>query len=125
VLQQRGGIGGLAASEIYSATVGGVRLTEPAADLALLLALASATVNEPVGEGVVAIGEVGLAGEVRPVTGVRRRLAEAARLGFKTALVPPDPDGKEYAGGNLSGLRVVEVGDVRGALHAVATGGRG
>jgi DNA repair protein RadA/Sms len=124
VLQQRGGIGGLAASEIYSATVGGVRLTEPAADLAMLLALASATVNEPVGEGVVAIGEVGLAGEVRPVTGVRRRLAEAARLGFKTALVPPDPDGKEYGGGNFSGMRVVEVSDVRGALHAVATGAR-
>jgi DNA repair protein RadA/Sms len=123
VLQQRGGIGGLASSEIYSATVGGVRLTEPAADLALLLALASATVNEPVGEGVVAIGEVGLAGEVRPVTGVKRRLAEAARLGFKTALVPPDPDGKAYAG-NHSGLSVVEVGDVRGALHAVATGSR-
>ena len=123
VLQQRGGIGGLATSEIYSATVGGVRLTEPAADLALLLALASATVNEPVGEGVVAIGEVGLAGEVRPVNGVKRRLAEAARLGFKTALVPPDPDGKAYAG-NLSGLKVVEVNDVRGALHAVATGTR-
>jgi DNA repair protein RadA/Sms len=122
VLQQRGGIGGLASSEIYSATVGGVRLTEPAADLALLLAVASATVNEPVGEGVVAIGEVGLAGEVRPVTGVRRRLTEAARLGFKTALVPPDPDGKSY--GNLAGLRVVEVNDVRGALHAVATGSR-
>ena len=122
VLQQRGGIGGLASSEIYCATVGGVRLTEPAADLALLLALASATVNEPVGEGVVAIGEVGLAGEVRPVTGVKRRLAEAARLGFKTALAPPDPDGKSY--GNLSGLRVVEVSDVRGALHAVATGSR-
>jgi DNA repair protein RadA/Sms len=123
VLQQRGGIGGIATSEIYSATVGGVRLTEPAADLALLLALASATVNEPVGEGVVAIGEVGLAGEVRPVTGVKRRLAEAARLGFKTALVPPDPEGKAYAG-NPSGLKVVEVSDVRGALHAVATGTR-
>ena len=52
------------------------------------------------GEGVVAIGEVGLAGEVRPVTGARRRLTEAARLGFTTALVPPDPDGKDY-GGNL------------------------
>jgi DNA repair protein RadA/Sms len=56
------------------------------------------------------------------VTGVKRRLAEAARLGFKIALVPPDPDGKSY--GNLSGLRVVEVSDVRGALHAVATGSR-
>ena len=72
-----------------SSTVGGVRLTEPAADLALALAVASATVDRPLVPGTVAFGEVGLAGEVRPVAGVTRRLAEASRLGFPHAIVPP------------------------------------
>ena len=79
------------ASDVYAATVGGVRLTEPATDLALALAVAGAAQNEPLATGLVAIGEVGLAGEIRRVTGTARRLAEAARLGFTHALVPPDP----------------------------------
>ena len=53
--------------------------------------MAGAAQNEPLATGLVAIGEVGLAGEIRRVTGVARRLAEAARLGFTHALVPPDP----------------------------------
>jgi DNA repair protein RadA/Sms len=63
---------------------------------------------------VVAIGEVGLAGEVRPVAGVQRRLAEAARLGFTTALVPPD------AGRVPDGVRTVEVPDIGTALRALS-----
>ncbi len=77
--------------DIYSATVGGVKLSEPAADLAIALALASAASDTPLPKNLVAIGEVGLAGEVRRVTGVQRRLAEAHRLGFTHALVPSDP----------------------------------
>ena len=76
-------------SDAYLSTVGGVRLTEPAADLAVTLALAGAITDLPLPEGTVAFGEVGLAGEVRPVTGAHRRLAEAARLGFTRAVVPP------------------------------------
>ncbi|MYV98635.1 DNA repair protein RadA, partial [Streptomyces sp. SID3343] len=60
----------------------------------------------------VAIGEVGLAGEVRRVTGVQRRLAEAFRLGFTHALVPPDP------GKIPKGMKVIEVADIREALRA-------
>ena len=75
---------------MFAATVGGMRITEPAADLAIALAVASATVDAALPADVVAIGEVGLAGEVRRVPGVARRLAEAARLGFTRALVPPD-----------------------------------
>ncbi|HEU4675590.1 MAG TPA: DNA repair protein RadA [Motilibacteraceae bacterium] len=76
--------------EVYCASVGGMRLVEPAADLAIALALASATSDKPLPPDLVAIGEIGLAGEIRRVPDVRRRLMEAARLGFKRALVPHD-----------------------------------
>lgn len=75
VLEQRGRISALGKRDIYSATVGGVKLSEPAADLAIALALASAASDTPLPTNLVAIGEVGLAGEVRRVTGVQRRLA--------------------------------------------------
>jgi DNA repair protein RadA/Sms len=87
----------LANSDVFTATVGGVRLTEPAIDLAVALAVAGAVSDRPLPPGLVAIGEVGLAGEVRRVDAVGHRLAEAVRLGFTHALVPPDsgpfPDG--------------------------------
>ena len=99
--------------DVYAATVGGVRVTEPAADLALALAVASAVRNTPLPPGLVAVGEVGLGGEVRQVGSVGRRLAEAARLGFGTALVPPDP------GPVPAGIAVAEVPDLASALSAV------
>jgi DNA repair protein RadA/Sms len=74
--------------EVYTATVGGVRIVEPASDLSLALAIVGAATDTAVPPGVVAIGEVGLAGELRPVSAVRARLGEAARLGFSRALVP-------------------------------------
>ncbi|WP_461037036.1 DNA repair protein RadA [Streptomyces mayteni] len=118
VLEQRGQIAALGKNDIYTATVGGVRLSEPAADLAVALALASAASDTPLPKNLVAVGEVGLAGEVRRVTGVQRRLAEAARLGFTHALVPSD------AGEAPPGMRVLEVGDIGEALR-VLPGRRG
>ncbi len=118
VLEQRGRIHQIGKCDIYSATVGGVRLSEPSADLAVVLALASAASDTPLPKNLVAIGEVGLAGEVRRVTGVQRRLAEAARLGFTHALVPQDP-GKVPAG-----MRVTEVADVTEALRVLPARGR-
>jgi DNA repair protein RadA/Sms len=88
VLQRRAGIS-IGRQDVYAATVGGVRLTEPSVDLALALALASARADTSVPGDLVAIGEVGLAGEIRRVGGVARRLAEAQRLGFRRAIVPP------------------------------------
>jgi DNA repair protein RadA/Sms len=73
--------------DVYASAVGGVRVTEPAADLALGLALASAVADRPFPADVVACGEVGLGGEVRQVGHTARRLAEAARLGFRRAVV--------------------------------------
>ncbi len=113
VLEERGGINRIGKQDIYTATVGGVRLGEPAADLAIALALASAAGNRPLPQNLVAIGEVGLAGEVRRVTGVQRRLSEAARLGFTQALVPPDP------GKVPQGMKVTEVADIGDALRVL------
>jgi DNA repair protein RadA/Sms len=89
VLEKRGRVR-LGEQDVYAATVGGMRVVEPAADLALALAVASAHTDRPIPADLVVIGEVGLAGEVRRVPNVGRRLAEAARLGFTRALVPPD-----------------------------------
>ena len=76
-------------NDIYLATVGGMRLTDPSSDLAAALAVASACLDIAMPMNAVAIGEVGLAGDLRRVTGMDRRLAEAARLGFTVAVVPP------------------------------------
>jgi DNA repair protein RadA/Sms len=74
--------------DVYAATVGGVKLTEPAIDLAVVLAIASCRADLSVPSDVVAIGEVGLAGEIRRVPSLARRIAEAQRLGFRRAIVP-------------------------------------
>jgi len=74
---------------VYVNVVGGLRVTEPAVDLAVALAVASSYRDQAVPRDIAAIGEIGLAGEVRPVRQLDRRVAEAARLGFRTCLVPP------------------------------------
>ncbi len=74
--------------DCYASTVGGVRLGEPSADLAVALAVAGARFDRALPQGTIAVGEVGLAGDLRPVTGLPRRLAEAARIGFHRAVVP-------------------------------------
>ncbi|HVE97811.1 MAG TPA: DNA repair protein RadA [Mycobacteriales bacterium] len=112
VVERRGGVS-LAGRDVYTATVGGVRLTEPATDLAVALAVASAASDTPLAADLIAVGEVGLAGEIRRVSGVQRRLGEAARLGFTTALVPTG-----CAPGMPAGLTVVEVSDIAAALRA-------
>jgi DNA repair protein RadA/Sms len=111
VIERRGGVK-LAGSDVYTATVGGMRVCEPAADLAVALAVVSAAGDLLLPPHTVAIGEVGLAGEIRPVAGLRRRLAEAARLGFRHALVPPDGDGTPPAG-----MRLHPVTDLGAALR--------
>ncbi|GID31508.1 DNA repair protein RadA [Paractinoplanes brasiliensis] len=101
--------------EVFAATVGGIRLIEPSADLAMALAVASGGLDLAMAPHLVAIGEVGLTGEIRRVGAVGRRLAEAARLGFKVALVPPgcSPEAPR-------GIEVIEVSDLRSALQSAA-----
>ncbi|WIX86206.1 DNA repair protein RadA [Amycolatopsis sp. DG1A-15b] len=111
VLEKRGGLK-LGDKDVYAATVGGMKITEPGIDLALVLALTSSFGDVALSPRLVSVGEVGLAGEIRRVPSVGRRLAEAARLGFTHALVPPD-SGKPPAG-----IRVLEVANVADALNA-------
>jgi DNA repair protein RadA/Sms len=112
VLERRGKVR-LTDQDVFSAAVGGMRITEPAADLAIALAVASAAVDAALPADVVAVGEVGLAGEIRRVTGVGRRLAEAARLGFTRALVPPD------SGPLPPEIRALVVSDLGAALQVL------
>lgn len=74
--------------DLFTSAAGGLAVKEPAADLALCLAIASAATDVPIDERTVAVGEVGLGGEIRRVPGTERRLNEAARLGFSRAIVP-------------------------------------
>jgi DNA repair protein RadA/Sms len=85
VLERRCGLR-LSSSDVYVSTVGGIRLTEPAADLAIALAIASAVRDQPLPATMAAAGEISLAGEIRPVTAARIRAAEAKRLGYDTVL---------------------------------------
>jgi len=85
VLERRAGLR-IAERDIYVSTVGGVRLTEPAADLAIALAIASAARDQPLPRAIAAVGEISLAGEIRPVLGGAHRGTEAARLGYATVL---------------------------------------
>jgi len=116
VLQRRAEVQ-IGKQDVYAATVGGVRLTEPSVDLAVALALASSKVNLSIPAGVVAIGEVGLAGEVRNVAGVPRRLAEAERMGFRRAIVPANADAT-----SAGSMQVLEAEDIRQALGAALGG---
>jgi DNA repair protein RadA/Sms len=78
----------LGSRDVYVSTVGGAKVQDPAADLALAVAIMSALRDEPVPAGCLALGEIGLAGELRPVPDLAKRLAEAARLGHRQAIVP-------------------------------------
>ena len=95
VLEQRVGLS-LTGLDVYVSVAGGLRITEPGSDLAIALAIASAVLGRAVAGDLVALGEIGLAGELRQVAQTRRRVAEARRLGFDHLVVPesaPDADG--------------------------------
>jgi DNA repair protein RadA/Sms len=113
VLAEHGGARA-AQSDVYASVAGGLRVTETGADLALALAVASAQVHRPVVAGAVAVGELGLGGEVRTVPQLERRLDEAARLGFTVALVPANGSSTRAARGRID---VVPVRDVTDALQ--------
>ena len=106
--------------DVFASTVGGARLLEPASDLALAVAVASASAKVAPPAGVVAMGEIGLAGELRRVRDLPQRLAEAARLGFRVAVVPSDrrvrgPRREDST--SVDGMRVIEVPDIASALR--------
>jgi len=102
--------------DVYVSTVGGARVADPTADLAIAVAIASAAVERNFPRRVLALGEVGLAGDLRRVPALERRLAEAARLGFELAIVPVGSRDKTATMPGLQQLKVVEVGTVAEAL---------
>jgi DNA repair protein RadA/Sms len=113
VLGRRAGVG-LASHDVYANLAGGLSVAEPGLDLPLALALASSLRDLPVEPGTVAAGEVGLLGELRVVGGLERRLREAARLGFRRAIVPA---GRGRAP-SVAGLDVIAVATLRDAIRA-------
>lgn len=100
-------------SDVYVSTVGGAKTSEPAVDLATALAIISATWNRATVQSMIAVGEVGLTGEIRATSGVQRRLSEAARLGFKKAIVPSTGSDGLRA---VEGLTIYPVSDLATAV---------
>ncbi|HEY3268284.1 MAG TPA: DNA repair protein RadA [Armatimonadota bacterium] len=118
VLEKRVGLR-LGNLDVFTNVAGGVKLMEPAADLAVALAVASSLSDIPIDAETLAIGEIGLAGEVRAVQNVEKRLQEAARLGFRRAIVPARSARRLGAG---IGLELVPVQTVRGAVEVAFSG---
>ncbi len=106
----------LGSHDVYANLAGGLTVGEPGLDLPLALALASSLRDRPLAAKSVAIGEVGLLGELRSVAGLERRLREAARLGFESAIVPRPARGA--ARSRSAGMRIVEVATLREAVEA-------
>jgi DNA repair protein RadA/Sms len=99
--------------DVFINAVGGVKITEPAADLAVLLAINSSMRNKPLPRGLVVFGEVGLAGEIRPAPRGQERLREAAKLGFSIAVIPKANAPKQA----IEGLKVIPVERIDDALQ--------
>ncbi len=115
VLEKRGGlrVGG---ADAYINVIGGLYINEPAADLAAMLAMASSYRDIPVPDDLVAIGEVGLTGELRSVTQLEQRLSEIARHGFKKVIIPKQRRARFSA---PEGLKIYEAGSIREAMSLI------
>lgn len=114
VLEKRVGLS-LGNKDIYVNVAGGVRIVEPAADLAIALAVTSSLLDQGLDDGTIAVGEIGLAGEIRSVSQAEKRLREAARLGFSKAIVASRSAGK--LGGEV-GMEAVGAPSLKAAIDA-------
>ena len=117
VLAERAGVK-VGAADVYASIPGGFRTAEPGLDLALAMALASARTNRTVPEGLAAVGEVGLGGEIRSVPGLEARVAELTRLGFDRVVVPAT------ASVEVAGIRLHRARSVGNALLVLDCGVR-
>ena len=113
VLEKRGGLG-VNTCDAYLNVIGGLYLDEPGADLAAVLALASSFRDKPVPPDLVAVGEVGLTGELRSVSALSQRLSEVRRLGFTKCLVPQRHGRQTIV--PPTGLQLIPVKNIREAL---------
>jgi DNA repair protein RadA/Sms len=118
VLQKRVGLG-LGGQDIYANVVGGMRIGEPAADLSIALAIASSFRDRPIDSRLVAVGEIGLSGELRSVAQIERRLGEARRLGFDKAVIPAASARRGTT--DVAGLKIIRADTVAEAMEAGIT----
>ena len=114
VLEQHGGLR-LADRDVFASAVGGLKIIEPASDLALALAIAGAHYRRSLPPTTIAIGEVGLGGELRPATQLEQRLRESARLGYTHAFIP-DP-GKHHKLTKIKGMELIPIRNVSQAIE--------
>ena len=105
--------------DVFVNAVGGVRISEPAADLAVMLSITSSLRGRPLPKGFIAFGEVGLAGEVRPAPRGQERLKEAAKLGFSVAIVPKSNAPKKSAMKEFEGMTIHAVERIDEAMEIV------
>lgn len=115
VLEKRLGLP-LSGCDAYVNIAGGIRLNEPAADLGIVMAIASSYKNRPISENTIVFGEVGLSGEVRAVTMPDQRVAEAKKLGFKTCIIP---EVSVKGLGKIKGIEIVGVRSVKEAIQVL------
>jgi DNA repair protein RadA/Sms len=115
VLHRHGGVA-LGDQDVFANVVGGMRIQETGADLPLVLAALSSFRGKPVANNAVVFGEIGLAGEIRPVAGGEERLVEAAKQGFRTAIVPEANKPRRNA---KIDIEVLPVATLRQAIAAV------
>jgi len=92
--------------DVYINVIGGLRLDEPGADLPVVLAVASSYREQPIADDLIAIGEVGLTGEIRSVSHMEQRLAEASRLGFRKCIIPRSGSEKIDIPAGMTAFRV-------------------
>jgi DNA repair protein RadA/Sms len=120
VLEKHGGLR-LADQDVFVQSLGGLKIAEPAADLAIALAVAGAFYNRVLPHGAVAIGEVGLTGELRNVPHLEQRVHESLRRGARAVLVPSTAKFASNARGALEGdAKIVKVGTISAALDLLA-----
>ena len=115
VLEKRVGLP-LSNYDAYVNIAGGIRLSEPAADLGIVMAIASSYKNKPIAEDTLVFGEVGLSGEVRAVTMPEQRVQEAKKLGFKTCVIP---EVSVKTVGKVEGIEIVGVKSVNQAMNLI------
>jgi DNA repair protein RadA/Sms len=115
VLEKRAGIH-LSSSDAYVNIVGGMKLNEPAIDLGIVMAVVSSYKNRPIDEKTIVFGEVGLSGEVRAVSMVENRIAEAKKLGFETCVIP---EVSKQVIKNMTGIKIIGVKNISDAIHLI------
>ena len=102
-------------SDLFVSVAGGMRISEPSVDLGIVAAIASSFSNQELRANAIAVGEVGLAGEIRSVSKIEARVKEAQRMGFERCVIPQ----RNKKGVSVQGIEIIAVDRVEAAIHAL------